>query len=178
MSRQGAVQENQVQGRRRNDQAPETRRNHLSTRNSESRKGRRNPLFAKHEPELDEEQFFNQLPTLRDVLQAIDPEAVIPESPFILDSTDNIQNAMFTGKSERFIEFEELYPKEERLPGYPENLRKRTVRVRELYKTHGGVNFWKTYQEYEYSVVVTNTASITYEVVKPGTLKRFANHFI
>ena len=127
MSRQGAVQENQVQGRRRNDQAPETRRNHLSTRNSESRNRRRNPLFAKHEPELDEEQFFNQLPTLRDVLQAIDPEAVIPESPFLPDSTDNIRNATFTGKSERFIEFEELYLKEERLPGYPENLQKRTV---------------------------------------------------
>ena len=64
MSRQRAVQEDQVQGRRRNDQAPETRRNHLSTRDSESRNRRRNPLFAEHKSELDEEQFFDQLPTL------------------------------------------------------------------------------------------------------------------
>ena len=64
MSRQGAVQKNQIQGRRRNDPTPEVRRDHLATRNSKSRNGRRNPLFAEHEPELDEEQFFNQLPTL------------------------------------------------------------------------------------------------------------------
>lgn len=124
------------------------------------------------------DDFESQLPALEDILETVTPTNIPGIRSFIPDSQDDIRQARPTGKSERFIVFETEHPREAEHRGFTEIVRRRTIQVKDQYRTASGIRYWKVYQETEYSVVVTNHNIVNYEIIEANNaLDKFKGWF-
>jgi hypothetical protein len=127
------------------------------------------------EPTIQEEdEFVNSLPVPEVV--RIEPP-VIPGVNAFIPNEDIIRTAVPTGKTERFIVWEEESGEYCEHPGFTKTNRYRVIEVKEQFKATNGIKFWKTTQEKEYSTVLSNHNLASYDVIQPGAVDCFKSFF-
>jgi hypothetical protein len=126
------------------------------------------------EPTIQEEnKFLDSLPVPEVV--RIEPPVIPGINAFI--PNEDLRTAVPTGKTERFIVWEEESGEYCEQPGFTKINRYRVVELKEQFKATNGIKFWKTTQERETSVVLRNHNLVSFDVIQPGVVDKFKSFF-
>jgi hypothetical protein len=122
----------------------------------------------------EEDEFVNSLPVPE--VEQIEP-LVIPGVNAFIPNKDIIRTAVPTGKTERFIVWEEESGEYCKQPGFTKVNQYRVIELKEQFRTTNGIKFWKTTQEKEFSTVLANHNLASYDVIQPGVVDKFKSFF-